>query len=151
MKYFVSNFIKEQFNLFLFLLLFVFIICFSNIQSAYSQTTFDLNKSNSNIIEFLRLSVSSEYKEAWLKAEHETWEPWLKEKKGFLGRQLLWDPQREEAILLITWTSRADWKSIPQDDIDSVQKRFEEIAIDSTGRNINNPFPIKSQGELLPQ
>ena len=53
--------------------------------------------------------------------------------------------------MLISWASRSDWKMIPEEEIDYVQKIFEEIANDLIGKNGINPFPIKSQGELLPQ
>ncbi len=103
------------------------------------------------VIEYLRLNVPKTYKRAWLKSEENSWGPWLKKQKGFLGRQLLWDPENQEAVLLITWASRSDWKNIPQSEIDRVQEIFEDFAMKSTGNKLNNPFPIQSQGELLPQ
>jgi len=132
-------------------LFFVCILLLSNTQVALAANLFELNDSNQTIIEYLRLRVPHKDRNAWLIAEQKSWEPWLKEQKGFLGRQLLWDAEREEAILLISWASRSDWKTIPQEEIDHVQKTFEEIATDLTGKNGINPFPIKSQGELFPQ
>jgi len=129
----------------------VVLVFLSNTQAAYSVAKINLKNSDSNVIEFIRLRVASRYKNAWLNAERESWGPWLKEKKGFLSRQLFWDPEREEALLLISWASRKDWKSIPQADIESVQKLFEEISIDSLEKETTNPFPITAQGELIPQ
>lgn len=102
-------------------------------------------------IEYLRIAVPSESREAWLKAEKESWEPWLLSKKGFLGRQLLWDEKNQEAIILISWASRKDWKSILKSEIDQVQKHFEEVAREQVGSKTSNPFPLKYEGELLPQ
>ena len=132
-------------------LFFVCILSLSNPQVALAANSSELNDSNQTIIEYLRLRVPHKDRNAWLIAEQKSWEPWLKEQKGFLGRQLLWDAEREEAILLISWASRSDWKTIPQEEIDHVQKTFEEIATDLTGKKEINPFPIKSQGELFPQ
>ncbi len=132
-------------------LFFVGILFLSNIQVAFAVNSSQLNDSNQTIIEYLRLGVPQKDRNAWLIAEQKSWEPWLKQQKGFLGRQLLWDAEREEAILLISWASRSYWKTIPQEEIDQVQKTFEEIATDLTGINGINPFPIKSQGELFPQ
>ena len=132
-------------------LFFLCILSLSNTQVALAANSFELNDSNQTIIEYLRLRVPHKDRNAWLIAEQKSWEPWLKEQKGFLGRQLLWDAEKEEAILLISWASRSDWKTIPQEEIDYVQKTFEGIANDLTGKNGINPFPIKSQGELLPQ
>ena len=131
-------------------LFFVFIFFLSNTQAALASSSFPLNPSNQTIVEFLRLHVPNQDRNAWLVAEQKSWEPWLKKQKGFLGRQLFWDPEREEALLLISWSSRSDWKMIPNKEIDYVQNAFEEIANDLTGKKGINPFPIKSQGELLP-
>ena len=81
-------------------------------------------KNPHSIIEYLRLSVPSEDKQSWLAAEKDTWEPWLEQQKGFLGRQLLWDPKNQEATLLISWASREDWKTIPQSEINIVQDHY---------------------------
>ena len=102
-------------------------------------------------IEFLKLHVPSSQREEWINAEKESWGPWLKEQKGFLGRQLFWNKDSEEAILLISWNSRSQWKKIPQSEIESVQKTFEEVARSKTGINKGNPFPLIYEGELIPQ
>ena len=104
-----------------------------------------------SIIEHLRLHVPKESKDAWIKAEKASWEPWLKSKKGFLGRELFWDPRKEEATLFISWEDRSTWKSIPQSEIDAVQLLFENIAKEETGKTSGNPFPLIFEGELLPQ
>ncbi len=132
-------------------LFWVVIFFFSNTQVALAASSFELNPSNQTIVEYLRLHVPNQDQNAWLIAEQKSWEPWLKKQKGFLGRQLFWDPETEEALLLISWASRSEWKMIPNKEIDDVQNTFEEIANDLTGRKGINPFPIKSQGELMPQ
>ena len=70
---------------------------------------------------------------------------------GFLGRQLFWDPEVEEATLLIGWKSKAVWKNIPQTEINLVQQNFEMIARKETGETIGNPFPLIFEGELIPE
>ena len=89
-------------------LFFVCILSLSNKQVALAANSSELNDSNQTIIEYLRLRVPQKDRNAWLIAEQKSWEPWLKEQKGFLGRQLLWDAEREEAILLISWATRSD-------------------------------------------
>ena len=132
-------------------LFFVLTFLLSNTQVALAASSFELDPSNQTIVEYLRLHVPNQDRNAWLIAEQKTWEPWLKKKKGFLGRQLFWDPETEEALLLISWANRSEWKMIPNKEIDSVQNAFEEIANNLTGTKGGNPFPIKSQGEFLPQ
>ena len=109
-------------------------------------------KSENKVVEHLRLKVTSTNKDAWLKAEKATWEPWLERQNGFIGRDLFWDPKEEEATVLISWESKKKWKSISQAEIEFVQNQFESIAIDEIGNEFSTPpFPITFEGELLPQ
>ena len=102
------------------------------------------------IIEHLRIQVPSEGRKAWLEAERGSWEPWLARQEGFIGRDLLWDPETEEGTLLIRWSSRDAWKAIPEHEVEAVQERFEQLARESTGQTKGNPFPLVFEGELLP-
>ena len=103
------------------------------------------------VVEHLRLQVPRESREQWMEAERGSWEPWLKQQPGFLGRDLFWDPATEEGTLLIRWSSRKAWKSISMSDVETVQERFEMLAREATGQRQGNPFPLVFEGELLPQ
>ena len=104
------------------------------------------------VIEHLRISVPEQGREAWLEAERGSWEPWLAQQTGFLGRDLLWDPETEEGTLLIRWSSRQAWKAIPSEEVDEVQARFEQLARKemALSQAMDNPFPLVFEGELLP-
>ena len=102
------------------------------------------------VVEHLRVKVPAEARQAWLEAERASWEPWLAQQPGFLGRDLLWDPEREEGTLLIRWASRAQWKAIPVAEVEAVQERFEQLAREATGTRQGNPFPLVFEGELQP-
>ena len=104
------------------------------------------------VIEHLRISVPAQGREAWLEAERGSWEPWLAQQTGFLGRDLLWDPETEEGTLLIRWSSRQAWKAIPSEQVAEVQDRFEQLARDAMAlpQEMDNPFPLVFEGELLP-
>ena len=102
------------------------------------------------VVEHLRVKVPAEARQAWLEAERGSWEPWLAQQPGFLGRDLLWDPEREEGTLLIRWASRAQWKAIPVAEVEAVQERFEQLAREATGTRQGNPFPLVFEGELQP-
>ena len=132
-------------------LLAVYILSCIHSQEVYSAISTMPNDNNPIIIEHLRLHVDDQDREAWLEAERGSWEQWLAKKRGFLGRKLFWDPLREEATLMITWSSYSEWKSIPQGEIDAVQERFEELAREGTGLEKGNPFPLIYEGELKPQ
>ncbi len=103
------------------------------------------------VIEHLRLSVPEQGREAWLEAERGSWEPWLAQQMGFLGRELLWDPETEEGTLLIRWSSRQAWKAIPSEQVAEVQDRFEQLAREAMAlpQEMDNPFPLVFEGELL--
>jgi uncharacterized protein (TIGR03792 family) len=103
------------------------------------------------VIEHLKVKVPEAARQAWLEAEQGSWEPWLVRQQGFLGRDLLWDPETEEGTLLIRWSSREAWKTIPQQEVELVQQRFEQLAREATGQRQGNPFPLVFEGELLPQ
>ncbi|QNI44555.1 antibiotic biosynthesis monooxygenase-like domain containing protein [Synechococcus sp. WH 8101] len=103
------------------------------------------------VIEHLKVKVPEAARQAWLEAERGSWEPWLARQQGFLGRDLLWNPETEEGTLLIRWRSREAWKAIPEQEVDAVQQRFEQLAREATGERLGNPFPLLYEGELLPQ
>ena len=102
------------------------------------------------VVEHLRIKVPADGRQAWLEAEQGSWEPWLQKQDGFLGRELLWDSAREEGTLLIRWASREQWKAIPEAEVEAVQERFEELALEATGQRQGNPFPLVFEGELIP-
>ena len=99
------------------------------------------------VIEELRLKVPADAKAEWLNAEKEIWDPWLSSQDGFLGRQLYWDKEKEEALILVNWKSKKLWKSIPMSEVNIVQEKFEANV--KTALNISkNPFELIYEGEL---
>ena len=108
------------------------------------------NYQGEKVIEELRLKVPSDAKAAWLNAEREIWEPWLSSQDGFLGRQLFWDKEKEEALILVNWKSKKLWKSIPMSEVNEVQEKFEENVKTSLNTNVN-PFELIYEGELVKQ
>jgi uncharacterized protein (TIGR03792 family) len=109
-----------------------------------------------SVVEHLRVKVPAGARGAWLQAEEESWGPWLQRQDGFLGRDLLWDAEREEGLLLIRWRSRRQWLAIPASEIEAVQVRFEAAARRALAHDpgepslarATNPFPLVHAGEL---
>ena len=99
------------------------------------------------VIEELRLKVPADAKAEWLNAEKEIWDPWLSSQEGFLGRQLFWDKEKEEALILVTWESKKLWKSIPMSKVNVVQKKFEDN-VKTALKVEENPFELIYEGEL---
>ena len=99
------------------------------------------------VIEELRLKVPADVKAVWLDAEQEIWEPWLSSQDGFLGRQLFWDKEKEEALVLVNWKSKKLWNSIPMSEVNVVQQKFEDNV--KSALNLGeNPFKLIYEGEL---
>ena len=99
------------------------------------------------VIEELRLKVPADARTAWLNAEKEIWDPWLSSQEGFLGRQLFWDKEKEEALILVTWESKKLWKSIPMSQVNVVQEKFEDN-VKTALKVEENPFELIYEGEL---
>ena len=75
------------------------------------------------------------------------WEPWLSSQNGFLGRQLFWNKEKEEALILVNWKSKRLWKDIPISEVNEVQEKFEDSV--KTALNVSkNPFVLIYEGEL---
>ena len=134
-----------------FCLIFVFIIAliFQSNNPNLKALPMD-NYSGEMVIEELRLKVPADVKAAWLNAEKEIWDPWLSSQDGFLGRQIYWDKEKEEALILVNWKSKELWKSIPMSEVNIVQEKFE----DNVKKALNvgkNPFELIYEGELNKQ
>ena len=141
--------IKEKIKNLSFLFIFLFVFLFQinyPILKALPMDTYQ----NGLITEELRLKIPSKFKKIWLQAEKEVWEPWLSIQDGFLGRQIFWDKEKEEALILVNWENKKLWKSISMKEVNEIQEKFEENV--KTSLNINvNPFELIYEGELVKQ
>ena len=138
--------LKKKFQRFCLLLICLVVLIFQSDIPNLKALTMD-NYQGEMVIEELRLKVPAQYKEVWLKTEKQIWEPWLSSQVGFLGRQLFWDKEKEEALILVNWKSKKLWKSIPMSELNIVQEKFENNV--KTALNVSkNPFQLIYEGEL---
>jgi len=141
--------IKEQIKKFSFLLISLFIFLFQTNSPILIALPMD-NYQSGLVTEELRLKVPSKFKEVWIKAEKKVWEPWLSIQDGFLGRQIFWDKEKEEALILVNWKNKKLWKNISMKEVNEIQDKFEKDV--KTALNINvNPFELIYEGELVKQ
>ena len=141
--------LKKQFQRFCLVLICLVVLIFQSDVPNLKALSMD-NYQGEMVIEELRLKVPADIKAAWLNAEKEIWDPWLSSQDGFLGRQLLWDKEKEEALILVNWKSKKLWKSIPMSEVNLVQARFEDNV--KTALNVKeNPFKLIYEGELYKQ
>ena len=138
--------IKKSIKSFIVLLICLFVFSSQNTSQFLNALTME-NYQNGTVIEELRLKVPLKFKEVWLKAESQVWEPWLSIQDGFMGRQIFWDKEKEEALILVNWKSKKLWKSIPMSEVNIVQEQFEDNV--KTALNLKeNPFELIYEGEL---
>ena len=138
--------INKKIKSFCSLLICLFVFLVQSDSSILNSLPMD-NVQDALVIEELRLKVPSEFKEAWLKAEKKVWEPWLLIQDGFLGRQIFWDKEKEEALILVNWKNKKLWKSISMIDVNKAQVKFEDNI--KTSLNVSeNPFKLIYEGEL---
>ena len=141
--------LKSKFRRFCFILVCLVVLTFQSDMPNLKALPMD-NYQGEMVIEELRLKVPADLKAAWLNAEKKVWEPWLSSQNGFLGRQLFWDKEKEEALILVNWKSKKLWKSISMSEVNLVQQKFEENV--KTALNIReNPFELIYEGELEKQ
>ena len=66
---------------------------------------------------------------------------------GYLGRQIFWDKEKEEALILVNWKTKKLWKNIKMSEVNKVQQKFEDNV--KTALNVSqNPFELIYEGEL---
>ena len=141
--------IKKKIQNFFFLLICLLVLLFqSNSQKLYALS---MEKYQDELItEELRLEIPFKFKEVWLQAEKEVWEPWLSVQDGYLGRKIFWDKEKEEALILVKWKNKTLWKNISMKQVIEIQEKFEENV--KTSLNLDeNPFKLIYEGELVEQ
>ena len=145
----INFMIKKKIQNFLFLLFSLFVFLF---QSNYHiLNALPMDKYQSELVtEELRLIVPADLKDAWLKAEKTVWEPWLSNQDGFLGREIYWDKEKEEALILVKWRNKKLWKNIPMGEVNKVQEKFEKN-IEASLNVKENPFKLIYEGEIYKQ
>ena len=138
--------LKKKFQRFCLVLICLIVLIFQSDITNLKALTME-NYQGEMIIEELRLRVPKNAKSVWLNAEKEIWEPWLSSQDGFLGRQLFWDKEKEEALILVNWKSKKLWKNIPMSEVNEVQQKFDDYV--KAALNVGeNPFELIYEGEL---
>ena len=141
--------IKKKIQRLSFLLICLFGLFFQSNSQILEALPMD-NYQSKPVTEELRLEIPYKFKEAWMKAEKEVWEPWLSMQDGYLGRLIYWDEAKEEALILVNWKNKKLWKSILMKEVNEIQEKFEENV--KTSLNLDeNPFKLIYEGELVEQ
>ena len=136
---------KNARNIFI-LITFLIIVSFQSTAQALESLPMK-NYQKIFVTEELRLKVPADYKDVWIQAEKNIWEPWLSNQDGFIGRQIFWNKKSQEALILVNWENKKLWKSISMEEVNKIQEKFEEEVKLSLSINLN-PFELIYEGEL---
>ena len=142
------SFLRKMKLFFSLFLLVGFLIFQNNLQITYA-LPMD-NYESGFITEELRLKIPFEFKKFWIESEKNIWEPWLSKQEGYLGRQIFWDKKREEGLILVNWKNKKLWKEISMDEVNQIQKKFEDNVKASLNLS-TNPFELIYEGEIYKQ
>ncbi len=94
-------------------------------------------------VEWLKFRVPPQEQAFFLQKDDEIWTPVLASSPGFVGKEAWQHPYHaDEVILVIRWTSRDDWKAIPEDLLDQTTQRFNEA--------VGADYPLLEATEFRP-
>ena len=130
-----------------FILLICFLVFFFQNNSQIINALPMNNYTSASVTEELRLKVPYKFKDVWIETEKKVWEPWLSIQDGFLGREIFWNKEKEEALILVNWKNKKLWKSISMEQVNKVQEKFEEDIKMALNLNVY-PFELIYEGEL---
>jgi uncharacterized protein (TIGR03792 family) len=79
------------------------------------------------VIEWLTFEVSPENRETFIQMDDAIWTAALSQYPGFISKEVWISPsQLGQVVLVVHWQTREQWKSIPQEELDAIEARFDE-------------------------
>lgn len=94
-------------------------------------------------IEWLKFQVPPDAQADFIQKDAEIWNPVLSSSPAYLGKEVWTNPnQADDVIFVIYWSSRIQWKAIPQDLLERTTQRFNE----AVGRD----YPLAEAREFQP-
>ena len=79
------------------------------------------------VIELLKFKIDPKQREKYIQRDAEIWTAALVNYPGFLGKELWINPNDPaELVMVIRWETREQWKSILQEEINAIEKRFDK-------------------------
>lgn len=80
-------------------------------------------------VELLRFTVAPERAGEFVQRNEEVWTPALREREGFLRREVLRGEREGEIAILVYWRSRADLESFPPEKQELLERRMEDLVL----------------------
>jgi uncharacterized protein (TIGR03792 family) len=77
------------------------------------------------VIEWQKVRVQPDVRDLYLEKDREIWTAGLAGEQGFLGKEV-WLGEHGDIILVIRWQREEDWKGMPKERQDDLDRRFRE-------------------------
>ncbi|MBF2034042.1 MAG: TIGR03792 family protein [Leptolyngbyaceae cyanobacterium T60_A2020_046] len=78
------------------------------------------------VVEWLKFRVPADQRERYIQIDDEIWTAALRGYPGFLSKETWIDPNDDESVIfVIHWRTRAEWKAIPEADLQAIDHRFQ--------------------------
>ncbi|MBE9065238.1 TIGR03792 family protein [Leptolyngbya cf. ectocarpi LEGE 11479] len=78
------------------------------------------------VIEWLKFRVDATQRDRYLAIDDEIWTSALATYPGFLDKTTWLDPKHDdEVIFVIAWATREQWQSIPEEELEQINQRFD--------------------------
>lgn len=107
-----------------------------DVDESIVQTTSRQNAHTPVAVEWIRVQVNPSQRQAFVQKDAEIWTPALKRYPGFIDKAVWLNPKNKaEVIIVVRWTSREQWFSIPKADLKTLEQRFDQAF----------PFPYRIQ------
>lgn len=80
------------------------------------------------VIELLKFKLAPEHREQFIQLDADIWTPALSQYPGFISKQVWINPNdATEITMVITWSERDLWKSIPLLDLNIITYQFDQM------------------------
>jgi len=89
------------------------------------------------VIEWLKIQVDPALREEFVQKDNEIWTKQLSQQSGYLSKEVWIDPIHTDiVVLVIRWTTREAWKTVPAETLAETEKRFAQAMGDGTHKII---------------
>lgn len=79
------------------------------------------------VIEWLTFQVAPDKREQFIHWDTEIWTKALRQYSGFVGKEVWIPPAKSNQVtMVIRWSTREQWKSIPEADLEAVSEQFDQ-------------------------
>jgi uncharacterized protein (TIGR03792 family) len=81
------------------------------------------------VVEILRFGVHPERAGEFVARNEEVWTPALRARPGFLRREIMIGPGRDEIVILVWWRDREALESFPRGELEALERRMEDLVL----------------------